>query len=418
MAADSLTDFHPFDPDVLNEPREFNRRLRREAPVYRDPRTGIFLVSSYAAIVEAAQSHEVFSNRFARALAGGDRKLPDPVREAASEGYPAVDTMLTADPPEQTRFRKLVNKAFTPRRSAALAPHIEEISNRLIDAFAADGRVELRSQYAQLLPLTVIAGQLGVPREDLPRFRRWSDGFVAQLGQMASAEEQVEAQKLIVEFQHYFAAKLEERKKERRDDILSDIAHASVDGERPLDVPESLSILQQLLVAGNETTADTIADGMLLLVRNPDQLGRVEADPGLVKNLVEEVLRLATPTANMWRIVTTDTELAGVAIPKGSFVMLRYASGNRDESVFPDPDRFDVTRENAGEHLAFGHGVHFCVGAGLARQELSVAFPNLLSRLTAWKLAPGAPAPRHRPNVLLHGLEELHLEFRERAQPS
>jgi cytochrome P450 len=225
----------------------------------------------------------------------------------------------------------------------------------------------------------------------------------------------VEAARLIVEFQHYFAAKLEERRKEPREDIISDVVHAQVEDERPLDVPECLSILQQLLVAGNETTGNAIAEGMLLLVRNPEQLARVCADPGLVPNLVEEVLRLATPTVNMWRVVIRDTELAGVTIPKGSFALLRYASANRDESRFPDPDRFDVTRANAGEHLAFGHGIHFCLGAALARAEMAVAFRTLLARLEDWRLDPDAPAPRHKPNVLLRGLEALPLRFRPAA---
>jgi cytochrome P450 len=408
------TEVHPFDPAVLEDPLEFNRLLRREAPVHRDPHTGIFLISSYDSVLEAAGAPEVFSNRFAQALAGAGA-LPREVQEVAAQGYPPVDTMLTADPPAQRRFRKLVNKAFVPRRVAAMEARIEALSHELIDRFAADGRVELLSQYAQLLPLVLIAEQLGVPRGDLPRFRRWSDGFVAQLGQMTDLAGQVEAARLIVEFQHYFAAKLEERRKEPREDIISDVVHAQVEDERPLDVPECLSILQQLLVAGNETTGNAIAEGMLLLVRNPEQLARVCADPGLVPNLVEEVLRLATPTVNMWRVVIRDTELAGVTIPKGSFALLRYASANRDESRFPDPDRFDVTRANAGEHLAFGHGIHFCLGAALARAEMAVAFRTLLARLEDWRLDPDAPAPRHKPNVLLRGLEALPLRFRPAA---
>ena len=414
MPPTPLGEIHPFAPETLADPSAFNRRLRAEAAVHRDPHTGIFLVSTYGAVVEAAQDWQTFSNRFAQAMGAG-RTPPAEVREASAGGYPVVDTMLTADPPEQRRFRKLVNRAFVPRRVAALEPHVEALSHELIDAFAADGRVELMGQYAQLLPLVLIAEQLGVPREDLSRFRRWSDGFVEQLGQMADLEGQVKAARMIVEFQHYFAAKLEERRKEPRADILSDIATARVADERPLDVAESLSILQQLLVAGNETTADAIAEGMWLLVQHPEQLAAVEAEPSLVTNLVEEVLRLATPTANMWRVATRDTELAGVAIPKGSFVLLRYASANRDERVFRDPDRFDVRRENAGEHLAFGLGIHLCLGAPLARLEMQVAFRTLVGRLEGWQLAAGAPAPRYRPNVLLRGLEALPLEFRPRS---
>jgi cytochrome P450 len=417
MPAPPLGDFHPLDPAVLEDPTEFDRRLRAEAPVYRDPHTGLFLVSTWDTVVEALQDWEVFSSRFAAAM-GGAGRVPEEVRQAAAKGYPVVDTMLTADPPEQRRFRKLVSRAFVPRRVNALEPRIEALSHELIDGFAAEGRVELRSRYAQLLPLVLIAEQLGVPREDLPRFRRWSDGFVEQLGGMADLEGQVEAARLIVEFQHYFARKLEERRRAPREDILSDIVTATVEDERPLDVTESLSILQQLLVAGNETTAKAITEGMWLLARHPGERARVEADASLLQNLVDEVLRFSTPTANMWRVVARDTVLGGVDIPKGAFVLLRYASANRDESRFPDPDRFDVGRANAGEHLAFGMGIHFCLGAPLARLEMRVAFRTLLDRLGGWRLATDAPPPRFRPNALLHGLEALHLEFEERRRAS
>jgi cytochrome P450 len=168
------------------------------------------------------------------------------------------------------------------------------------------------------------------------------------------------------------------------------------------------------LVAGNETTASAIVEGVWLLVQHPEQLARVRREPALVPNLVEEVLRLATPTANMWRIATRDTEVAGVAIPANSICMVRFAAANRDPAQFPDPDRFDVARANAGEHLAFGLGIHHCLGAALARKELAVAFRTLLARLDDFALDASAPAPRHRPNVLLWGFDSLPITFRRR----
>jgi cytochrome P450 len=319
--------------------------------------------------------------------------------------------MLTADPPEHRRFRGLVNKAFTPRRVDSLEPQIAKLAHGLIDGFAAEGRCEVLSQLAVPLPLTVIADQLGVPRADLPRLKRWTDGFTAQLSGLASGEDARDAVRRIVEFQQYFAAGIEDARRAPREDILSDLVRARVEGERSLDVPEMLSILQQLLVAGNETTASALAEGLLLLARHPAELARVRAEPALVANLVEEVLRLATPTAAMWRRTKRAAELGGVALPEGSMVLLRFASANRDESRFPEPDRFDVGRANAGEHLAFGHGIHFCLGAVLARRELTVAFRALLDRFESLRLAGGALEPRHKPSVLLWGLSELRLEF-------
>jgi cytochrome P450 len=413
-----LAKIHPFDPAVLESPFGYYRALRERAPVFRDPFTGIFHVASYDLVLEVLRDFETYSNRFAPAMGAGTAAefAGDPELEAMRRGsYPGVDTMLTADPPEHKRFRGLVNKAFAPRRVDGLEPEIGRLAHALVGRFARDGRFEVLSQFAVPLSLTVIADQLGVPRADLPRFKRWTDGFTAQLSGMASGEDAKEAVRRIFEFQQYFAERVEEARRAPREDILSDLVRARLDGERPLDMPETLSILQQLLVAGNETTASAIAEGLLLLVRHPEQEARVRSDPSLIPNLVEEVLRLATPTASMWRKVTRDAALAGVAIPAGSMLLLRFASANRDESRFPDPDRFDVLRSNAAEHLAFGHGIHSCIAAALARREMRVAFRALLERLEGLRLAPGFPEPRHKPSVLLRGLAELQLEFGARA---
>jgi cytochrome P450 len=412
-APPALATLNPFDPSVLADPWDYYRRVREHAPVWREPNTGIFLISSHAAVSGALRDWERFSNRFGRAL-GGLGEPPPEVMEVAREGYPAVDTMLTADPPEQRRFRKLVNRAFSAKRVETLEGRIEEIANELVDRCEGRRRAELLAEFAQPLPLTVIAEQLGAPREDLARFREWTDGFVAQLSGVADLAGQVAAARLIVEFQHYFAARLEERRKEAHDDIISDIVHAEVEGERPLDLTEMLSILQQLLVAGNETTASAIVEGMWLLIQHPEELARVQRDATLVPGLVEEVLRLATPTANMWRICKEDAEVEGTAIPAGSLCMLRFAAANRDPARFPDPDRFDVSRANAAEHLAFGMGIHHCLGAALARKEMQVAFRTLLARLDGFALDASAPAPRHRPSVLLWGFDSLPIIYQRR----
>lgn len=413
-APPALASQNPFDPVLLADPWDYYRRVREHAPVYREPNTGVFLISSFEAVSEVLRDWERFSNRFARAM-GGLGSAPPEVLEVAKDGYPPVDTMLTADPPEQRRFRKLVNKAFSAKRVNGLGSRVEGIAGELLDRIAARGRAELLSEFAQPLPLTVIAEQLGAPREDLALFRKWTDGFLAQLSGVADLAGQVAAARLIVEFQHYFAARLEERRKEPHDDILSDIVHARVEDERPLDVPEMLSILQQLMVAGNETTASAIAEGVWLLIQHPDQQERLRSDTSLIPNAVEEILRIATPTANMWRLCTQDAEVAGVEIPAGSMCMVRYAAANRDPAQFPDPDRFDVERSNADEHLALGVGVHFCLGAALARKEMGVAFRTLLDRFDSLALDTDAPAPRHRPNILLWGFDSLPITFRRRS---
>jgi cytochrome P450 len=355
----------------------------------------------------------VFSNRFGQAMRSeGD--IDPRILEAQKSGYPAVDTMLTQDPPLHRRYRGLVNQAFTARRVATLEPYIRNLCHELIDGFVAAGRCEFVTAFAERVPLTVIADQLGVPLTDYDLFKSWSDAFVAQLSRLATPDEELRAVEQIVEFQHYFAAKLAERRDDRKDDIISDIVHARLDDERPLDVPEMLSIIQQLLVAGNETTTHCIAEGALLLAENPEQLSKLQADPGLIENFTEEVLRLASPTANMWRVVTEDTQIGDVDVPAGTMVQIRFSSANRDERAFADPEQLNVDRDNARSNIAFGHGVHMCIGASLARKELNVAFSVMLERLDDFALDCPREDLHYAPNVLLRGLSALPLRFSRR----
>lgn len=332
------------------------------------------------------------------------------VMEIYAQGYPPVDTLLTNDPPAHTRYRVLVTKAFSARRVATLEPKVREIAAELVEKFARDGKVELMSQFAVGLPMTVIADALGVPREDMDKFKRWSDDSVAPLGGMISAERQIECTRSIVEFQHYFAAKLEERRVAPRDDLLTDLLNARLEKTSPLNMAEMLSILQQLLVAGNETTTNLIGSAMMLALQHPDQMRSLIDDPTLIGNFIEEALRTESPVQGLFRVTKADTELGGTLIPKMSRVVMMYASGNRDDAQFPDADHFDIRRANARTHLAFGQGIHFCIGAALARLEARVAFEILLARLKNIRFAAGNDFA-HTPSFILRGLKALHLEF-------
>jgi cytochrome P450 len=322
-----------------------------------------------------------------------------------------MDTLLTNDPPAHSRFRALVNKAFSARRVATLEPRIRRIANGLIDSFIGDGKVELVGQFAIGLPLTVIADALGVPHSDMDDFKRLSDDAVAQIGGMIGHQRQIECAHSFIEFQRYFEARLEERKSAPRDDLTTDLLNARLDGTKPLDIAEMLNIIYQLLVAGNETTTNLISSAMMLLMRNPDQMRLVIEDRSLVPNMIEEALRLESPVQCLFRLAKVAGEIAGVQIPHGARLAVMYASGNRDEAEFPDPDRFDVRRANARTHLGFGQGEHFCIGAALARLEARVAFEMLLARMPAIRLAAGQNDFAHTPSFILRGLEALHLEF-------
>ncbi len=403
-----LAESSPISPEALACPHQYNERLRAEAPVYQCPNSGIYFVSDYETVRQIAKDHGTFSNKFGQAM----RPMQEVDEELAAiqaEGYQPVDTMLTEDPPVHRRYRGLVNQAFTARRVSTLATNIENICHSLIDDMLAKGEVDFVTAFAEPVPLTVIAEQLGVSLDDYELFKTWSDAFVAQLSGMASREESLAAARTIVDFQKYFAARLEERRENPQDDIISDIVHAQLDDELPLDIPEMLSILQQLLVAGNETTTSSIAEAVLLWIQYPDQFAKLKANPDLVDNLVEEVLRLSTPTANMWRVVTKDTEINGTPVPAGSMVMIKFSSANRDAAVYPDPHTFDLERENVKTQIAFGYGVHMCVGASLARKEMNVAFRCLLERIEKFELLEDLEDLNYPPNVLLRGVSGLKL---------
>ncbi|HVN02422.1 MAG TPA: cytochrome P450 [Caulobacteraceae bacterium] len=410
-----LSQINAFDPDLLQDPYPYFERLRAEAPVYRDPNTGIVSVSTYDLIMEVNRQPQVFSSDFSTALRSGSTQAVDKDELAILEkGWTVANTMLTADPPAHTRYRKLASKAFTFKRVEGMSDYVAEVTNDLIDRFVGDGRCEFKSQFANHLPMTVIADCLGAPREDMDRFHRWSDAFVVQLGGLADRAARLDAAEKIVEFQRYFVDKIEEKRAAPTEDIISDLVHADLAEEgdpRKLDYSELLSILQQLLVAGNETTAHSLTAGLYYLISNPDQLAKVRADPGLIPGFVEETLRYLTPTNNMWRVATRDAEIGGFPVKAGEMILVRYGSGNRDAAHFPAPDRFDVARENARSHLAFGAGIHTCIGASLARKEMVTAFPILLDRLKNLRFQEGRNTFRYSPNILLRGVLELHLAF-------
>jgi cytochrome P450 len=402
----SVKDIDPFAPDTVECPYQFYAAMRQEAPVHHVPGRDIYIVSRYADIEHVLANPEIFSSH------GAPGYRPSAEAKAImAQGWLPTDTLLSNDPPAHRRFRNLVNKAFTPRRVAALEPAIRTIANELVDAFIGAGKAELMRQFAVLLPLIVIADALGVPRANLDDFKRWSDDSVAPMSGMIDHQRELECAHGMVEFQRYFAAQLDSRRSAPRDDILTDLINARLEGERPLDTREMLNMLQQLLVAGNETTTNLIGNAMLLLLERPEHMAALRADRTKIPGLIEEVLRFESPVQGLYRRTKIATELGGVAIPAGARLVLMYASANRDEAHFASADRFDPARENAREHLGFGGGIHYCLGAPLARMESRIAFETILERTRAIRLAPGLNDFTHTPSFALRGLKVLHIEF-------
>jgi cytochrome P450 len=341
------------------------------------------------------------------------------LREIGQTGYRPVDTMLTADPPIQTRYRKAAGKAFSTRRIQSFEPRIREITDELFDALPDQGRVNVMHALAVPIPVRVIAHMLSIPEERSADVKRWSDDSVASIGVSISKQRAIEAGRSIVELQHFLAELISQRQTSPRDDFLSELADADFEDEsgeiRKLEIPEMLSIVQQLMVAGNETTTKALNEMVRLLIENPLEWKRVQEDPGVIPKVVEEGLRLASPNQGLFRVASEDTELEGVPIPKGARLWVMFGSANRDERVFPDPDRFDSSRENLNEAVTFGRGAHFCIGAPLARLEIRVFVEQLARRVESMALAPGATL-EYEPSFILRGLKSLEIEMVKRAR--
>jgi cytochrome P450 len=402
----AANELNPLSPEAVECPFGFFAQLRREPPAYV-ARARFFLISRYEDVQQVLLHPEVFSSA---GSPGVRRKVPLEVVKIISKGFRPVPTVQTLDPPAHQRYRSLLSKAFSSRRVAQLEPDIRQIANELVNSFVNDRRVDLVAQFAVPFPLTVIAGWLGLPRADLPMLKRWSDDAAAPLGGLIDRAQEIECARSELEAQRYFAAKLDQRRREPRDDILTDLCNARLDGAEPLDNGEIYYLLIQLLVAGNESVRSLISSAMLLLLKHPAQMAALRADPSLIPNFIEEALRLESPIKAFFRMAKTDTELGGVKIPAGSRLAVLYASANRDETRFVEPERFDLYRENASDHLAFGLGIHYCLGAPLARTEARIAFEVLLGRLKDIRLG-AANDYTHTPSFIFRGLKALHLEF-------
>ncbi|MDU0291306.1 cytochrome P450 [Saccharothrix longispora] len=331
---------------------------------------------------------------------------PDGAEEPAFDESLAR-TMLNMDPPDHTRLRKLVTKAFTARRVELLRPRVREITRSLLDEAAARGDVDLVDALAFPLPITVICEMLDVPMDRRDDFRQWSNVLVG--GSFEPVDIQAAGQAMA----GYLLQLVEHKRANPGDDFFSELVHASDDGDR-LDQGELIAMAFLLLVAGHETTVNLIANGVYHLLRHPDQLVKLRDDPSLLPGAVEEFLRYESPVNQATvRYTTEDVELGDVVIPKDSLVLVSLLSGNRDEAKFPDADRFDITRQTGG-HLAFGHGIHFCLGAPLARLEGEIAVGMLLERFDVTPTEDLESLP-WRPGTLIRGLVELPVNLTPRG---
>jgi cytochrome P450 len=380
------------------------RRLRAEDPVHWYEPARFWAVTRYSDIQLISQRPRLFSSEKGTQLFEAVRRArgepifgaPGSMNEMAMN----APSIIRMDPPRHNRHRKLVMAAFTPRRIAALEPRIREIAKRSLDAIDARGPVDYVEQIAIPMPMYVIAEMLGVSSDHYDDFRRWSDAMIEAGG----GDVTLETAKVVGELVQYVLGVAERRRRDPQDDLISILIQAEVDGERLTDAEIGIFCLT-LLVAGNETTRNLVSGGGLLLARHPEQREKLLADPGLLPNAIEEMLRVVSPVRNFARVATEDTTLRGKQVHAGDMLVLFYGSANRDEEVFgADSDAFDVTRGSARRQIAFGFGEHLCLGASLARLEARVMFEELFARWPRFALA-GEPAPL--PSILMNGLVHM-----------
>jgi cytochrome P450 len=412
-----LANYNPFDPATLQDPFPAYEALRRSSPAFRHELTGMYFISRHAIVKRVLGDTDTFSSKMSNVSAGSAKNM-DPaiaaeLKEVAKQLAPPSNTMLTADPPQQTRYRKAMGRAFT-QRVPTFEHAIREIAVDLIDAWPADGRVDFMNSFAVPFPVKTIARMLAMKSGVEPDIKRWSDDSVAGLGAQIDDARRLEAARGVLELQTYWTNEVEARRQSPQDDFITDLAQAQFDdpesGKRPLNTSEAISILQQLMVAGNETTTKLINELIKLLAQNPEQWQRLRDDPTRVDAVIEEGLRLSTPNQGLFRQVRRDVEIEGVSIAKGSTVWVMFGSANRDDGVFPDAARFDPDRNNLREHLAFGSGAHFCIGAPLARLETKIALLEMAKRVRSLRIADGATLT-YEPSFILRGLAELEIQI-------
>jgi len=423
----TTVDYDPFSVEVQRDPYPHYAALRERAPVHRLEGSGFYVVSRYDDVMFVLKHPELFSSRAMQmmmmaGMGGGMQSMGgtggglDPaalqLMADIAKDLPfnpiemmSKPSLIASDPPNHERLRNIVNRGFTPRRIAALEPRIREIAREALDAMLDEGEFDLVSGYTIPLPVRVIAELLGVEAERQVDFKRWSDELISGSTGAASGTRPESMIRAFREFNEYFMDVIERRRRDPKDDLISALV-AAEEGDAALSPMETLMFAVLLLVAGNETTTNLIGNGMLALLRSPEQLQKVQSTPAMIPAMIEETLRYDSPVQTLFRQAVDDVELAGTKIPKDSIVLPVFASANRDAERFEDADRFDVTRNPRG-HVAFGFGIHFCLGASLARLEARVGFEELLARVGNLELL--EPMPDYVDSFLLRGPSSLRL---------
>ena len=405
------------DPEIGAHPNAYYAAMRSRDPVHFDQKLGVWLVSRYEDLQTVFRDPLTFSMKhgyestYAKGLFDEFRQI----LERDGGGY-FPDAIMT-DPPEHTRVRKLMDKAFTVHRVKQLEPGITAVVSAMIQQLAEQGRCECVKEFSQPLTIAIICEQLGLDHFDGHKIERWSQAVVQQISHMQTRESMIENARHICDLQNYLIARIREREAEPREDMISDLVHAVTDDGTKLTFKETVSLVRAMLIAGNETTATALTNLFYLLSTQPEQaelLRQVADDDRLLTRFVEELLRFEGPVRALSRMTTREVELGGTRLPAHAPLLLLFASGNDDETEFACPRTFDIQRANLGRHVGFGAGPHRCIGSALARMELKVAARELIKRLDHFKLEIPVEQVPFVPTVATRTIAALPVSFSRR----
>ncbi|MEV5436622.1 cytochrome P450 [Streptomyces sp. NPDC052682] len=404
MSARSGLAFDPWDPAFLADPYPAYAELRAKGRVHYYEPTGQWLVPHHAdvsALLRDRRLGRTYLHRFTHEEFGRTPPPPEhePFHTLNDHG------MLDLEPPDHTRIRRLVSKAFTPRTVEQLKPYVHGLASELVTRLVDDGGGDLLTDVAEPLPVAVIAEMLGVPEADRAPLRPWSADICGMYELNPSEEAAAKAVRASLEFSDYLRGLIAERRKEPGDDLISGLIAAYEEGDR-LTEQEMISTCVLLLNAGHEATVNATVNGWWALFRNPEQLAALRADHSLVPSAIEELMRYDTPLQLFERWVLDDIEIDGTTIPRGAEIAMLFGSANHDPAVFTDPERLDVTRRD-NPHISFSAGIHYCIGAPLARIELAASMTALLEKAPTLRLA---AEPERKPNFVIRGLKGLSVE--------
>ncbi|QQE77534.1 cytochrome P450 [Alicyclobacillus sp. SO9] len=385
-----------FSPEVRRNPYPVYTHLRTSQSVLYAEELQLWSVFRYEEVRMVLSDYTRFSSQYGQ---------PNPVPQTPSDQARTGSSLITTDPPRHTRLRSLVNRAFTPRQVTALEPRIKAIANELIDGAVMNGRLDLVKEVSYPLPVIVIAEMLGIPAEDRSKFKHWSDDVVASADQMIGGDGG-DSQRSHQEMNAYFREVIADRREHPKDDLVSALIQAEEDHQQ-LTEEDILALCWLLLVAGNETTTNLITNAVRTFLEYPEEFEKLRANPDLMASAIEEVLRYRSPIQAMFRMTKEDVNLGEQRIPKGERVIAWIGSANRDEEKFLHADKFNIMR-HPNQHIAFGHGIHFCLGAPLARLEAKTALEALLQRFSEIKRVDDAALEPTR-GFIVHGVTSLPL---------